>query len=53
MQACNDKEKIRRGKYDFINICMSRDVGTGEPAETIGSPKFSLLIFGKLWHLCI
>ena len=21
MQACNDEEKFRRGKYDFINIC--------------------------------
>ena len=38
MQACNDEDKIGWGKYDFIN--MSRDVGTGEPAETMGSPKF-------------
>ena len=32
---------------------MSRGVGTGEPAETMGSPKFLLLIVRKLWHFCM
>ena len=27
MQACNDKEKIRRGKYDFINVLEIKPCG--------------------------